>query len=127
MALEISVNKKQDGVFFVSLLGSIDSETYTELETKMRPILSSLPKVVIFDMDGVNYISSMGVSLVITTKKEIEKNKGVFIMTNLQSQIKKVFEIVATLPNLKIFSSVEEADAYLAKMQQDELKRKNSP
>lgn len=124
MALEITVNKKQNGVFFVSLLGSIDTETYTQLEDKMNPILSSLPKVVVFDMERVNYISSMGVSLVITAKKEVEKNKGVFIMANLQPQIKKVFEIVATLPNLKIFSSVEEADAYLAKMQQDELRKK---
>ena len=124
MALEISLNKKQHGVFFVSLLGPIDSETYGELENKMRPILDSLPKVVVFDMEGVNYISSMGVSLVIATKKEVERNNGVFIMTNLQPQIKRVFEIIATLPNLKIFSSVEEADAYLAKMQQDELKKK---
>jgi len=113
-----------NGVFIISLLGSIDSETYMDLEKKVDSILSSSPKVIILDMEGVSYISSMGVSVILTTKKNLEKTGGVFIMANLQPQIKKVFEIVATLPNLRIFASIEEADVYLGKMQQDEIEKK---
>ena len=126
MPLEVSINKKQNEVFIVSLLGSLDSETYADLEKKTNSILSLSPKVIIFDMEGIKYISSMGVSVILTTKKALENMGGVFIMANLQPQIKKVFEIVSTLPNLKIFASVEEADAYLAKMQQDEIDKEKS-
>jgi hypothetical protein len=38
-------------------------------------------------------------------------------LTNLQPQIRKVFEIIQALPSLNIFESVEELDRYLAAMQ----------
>ena len=71
-------------------------------------------------MEGVTYITSMGLGVVIKTEKTMKENGGTFIVTNLPPQIKKVFDIVAALPAMKIFQSIEEADAYLLRMQQEE-------
>lgn len=37
--------------------------------------------------------------------------------------MKKVFEIIKALPRMKVFDSIEETDAYLFKMQQDEIEK----
>ena len=42
---------------------------------------------------------------------------------NLKPQIKKVFEIINALPELNVFRSIEELDAYLDKMQKKEMGR----
>jgi hypothetical protein len=44
-----------------------------------------------------------------------------FLMANLQPQIKKVIEIAQALPSESIFASIEEADAYFDAMQKKVL------
>ena len=127
MILEVKVDKKGEGAFAVSCFGSLDSITYKELEKTLAPLLVSTTKVLIFNMEGVTYISSMGISVILKTKKSIEENKGSFIMTNLQPQIKVVFEIIKALPNMRVFENMEETDDYLAQIQRKEIeKRKGS-
>lgn len=113
MPLEIKVDQKQEKHFTVFLSGSIDSETHGRLEEGLKSILAIFPEVVIFDMSGVDYISSMGVSVILKTKLAIETGKGIFILTNLQAQVKNVFKIIEALPNLNIFVGIDEADEYL--------------
>lgn len=124
MTLEVNVDKKGEGTFAVSCFGSVDSITYRELEKTLAPFLIPSTKVLILNMEGVTYISSMGISVVLKTKKAIEENKGSFIMTNLQPQIRVVFEIIKALPNMRIFESMEEADEYLSQIQRKEIEKK---
>ncbi|MFH0738334.1 MAG: STAS domain-containing protein [Candidatus Omnitrophota bacterium] len=124
MTLEVNVDKKGEGTFAVSCSGPIDSITHKELEKTLAPFLIPSTKVLILNMEGVTYISSMGISVVLKTKKAIEENKGSFIMTNLQPQIKVVFEIIKALPNMRIFESMEEADEYLSQIQRKEIEKR---
>ena len=122
MALVVNITKKEAGVYFVLLKGSIDSETYQDLDAKLKGIIAQSAKVVVLNMGYVSYISSMGIGVMIKTKKAIEDMRGSFIMTNLQPQIKRVFEVVKALPGMHIFESVEEADDYLDSIQKGEIK-----
>lgn len=117
MKLTIKVEERQDGVFIVSLDGGIDSVTYEELEKKLAPITNKDTQVLVFNMEGVTYISSLGLRVLTKTREAIEENDGIFVMTNLQPQIQKVFDVVKTLPGINIFESVEQADIYLDKLQ----------
>jgi anti-anti-sigma factor len=117
MPLSVTVTKRGEGVFVVSPVGSIDTSTYTELEEKVNPVLTPSTKAVVIDMKGVNYISSMGISVIFKIKKALEKTGGSFSMASLQPQIKKVFEIIKAVPLVNVFSSVDELDAYLNEIQ----------
>ncbi|MDD5495954.1 MAG: STAS domain-containing protein [Candidatus Omnitrophica bacterium] len=123
MSLEINVAKGKESSFTVSLTGSLDSETYMELKKSLEPVLVPSTKNLILNMSGVDYISSSGVGVILETKKMVEKNGGAFLMTNLRPQIKKVFDIMKAIPNMNIFASVEEADAYLSEMQRREREK----
>lgn len=125
--LRVSVVKKSEGVFILCPEGSIDGETYQILQKSVDALISPLPRALIFDMKGVNYISSMGLKVILRTKEVIEKGGGSALLMNLQPQISKVFDIIKAVPFNNIFSSVEEMDRYLSAMQRKEAeKRKRS-
>ena len=124
MPLIINIARKEGGAFTISLSGSLDSDTYTELEGKLKPILVPSTKALVFDMQGVKYISSMGLGVIFEAKESITKNNGAFILTNLQPQVKKVFEVIRALPSMNVFESLEEVDAYLAAIQREDTDQK---
>ena len=121
MSLNISVTEKEPGVFIVMLVGRLDMITAPALEREVTGLLARLPKVVIFDMGGVEYISSMGVREVIRTKKALMARGGRFAMVNNQIPVQRVFDIIAALPKEEIFENMEEMDAYLSAMQREAL------
>jgi len=128
MLLKVNIDKKQDGVFLVSLDGQANTDTYLLFEEKIKPLLVPSTKVLILDMSKLSYISSSGLGVIFKAQEAIESNKGSFIMSNLQPQIKKVFEVMKALPNMAVFKDIAEVDAYLDDMQKKELKKqKDSP
>lgn len=123
MSLQVNVNEKRVNEFIISPIGSIDSETAEIFEKKVDSILALAPKVVIFNMEGVTYITSMGLSVMVKAEKDIKERGKSLVVVNVPPQIKKVFDVVASLPAMNIFESIEEADAYLLKIQRDEVEK----
>jgi len=121
MSLKVMVLKKEEGVFVISPIGSVDSDTYLVLEKETEAVLAKHPKVVIFDMRGVNYISSSGLGVVFKTKKALKQDQGKLYLVNLTPPVKKVFDVVNALPEQDVFASVEELDNYLDKIQNEEI------
>ncbi|NQU73425.1 MAG: STAS domain-containing protein [Candidatus Omnitrophica bacterium] len=126
MALDIRITKKKDYVYSVELKGSLDTETYQELEQELKEIINEKTKMMIFDMAPLEYISSIGIKVVIETKKTLAKRSASFGMINLQPQIKKVFEMLKILPMVDIFQDMEEADKYIDQMIKDEVGKKTT-
>lgn len=120
MSLDIKINEREQGVFVVSPTGFIDSDTYIELENKVDSILSSHPNVIVFDMQGVDYISSAGLGVIFKAKKILSENAGNLCIVNLTKNVKKVFDMINALPEQDIFASVEELDNYLDHIQRPE-------
>jgi anti-anti-sigma factor len=118
--LNIDTRGKSAGVFEVSLEGRLDNLTYERLETTLKPILDKSPRVVQFDMAGLDYISSMGLSVMLQTMKTLNAGNGQIMLTRLQPRVRKVFEIANLLPEQSVFASVEEADRYFDAMQRKE-------
>jgi anti-anti-sigma factor len=75
-------------------------------------------------MEGLVYISSAGLGVIFSAKKNLESHGGKIILANLKPQIKKVFDIVKALPREAIFESMQEVDAYLDAMQKRETDNK---
>lgn len=122
MSLTVTSVEKQPGVFVVSPFGSLDTNTYTVLERKMDSLTGDrFVKVITLNMGGVEYISSMGVRVILKAKKDLTRRGGSLLMMDLQPQIKRVFEIINALPSLQIFSSIQELDSYLTEMQRQAI------
>ena len=118
MELHVTVEKKARDAYIVFPVGFLNSQTYTKLEEKLTPILELLPKLVVMDMNGLEYLSSAGIRVILKTRDSLSKSEGKLVFMNLKPQIKKVFDIVNALPSMNIFTGVDELDDYLDVIQQ---------
>lgn len=102
----------------VELVGSLDTATANECQQSLAPFVED-PAVttMIFDLAGLEFLSSAGIRVLLAARKKITKRKGRLLMVNLQPQIEKVFVVIKALPNMSVFSNMQELDDYLAGIQ----------
>jgi anti-anti-sigma factor len=118
MPLEIQIQKdvgpRNTGAVTVKLTGSLDTATAPELERQLAPILASPVKDLVFDLAQLKFISSAGLRLFSTARKQLKERGGQASFVNMQPQIQEVFEIIKALPGVAIFKNMAELDHYLA-------------
>ena len=120
----IKINSKEFKPFHfeVAPVGRLDTATAPQMEAFFQQILASSPRSLRLDLAQVDYVSSMGLQVIMSTAKQMKKLGGVFLAMNPQAPVRKVLEIANALPAENIFASVEEADRYLDMIQQRALK-----
>jgi anti-anti-sigma factor len=117
MALTIRTRQTKTGVITLTPKGSIDTETCEILDKTMGRILTEPVKALVLDMEGVDLITSAGIGTIMKAKTSLARKGGDLVLTNLQPQVEKVFEIVRLLPTLGVFQNQKELDEYLEKIQ----------
>jgi anti-anti-sigma factor len=121
MPLEIQIVKdvgpQNTGAVTVKLTGSLDTATAPELERQLAPVLATSIKDLVYDLANLKFISSAGLRVFSTTRKQLKERCGQASFVNLQPQIQEVFEIIKSLPGVAIFKDVAELDRYLAARQ----------
>jgi len=113
MTLNVTSEQKAQGIFVVTVAGSLDSNTYQEFEKKVDALLSETTELIVFNLELLTYLSSAGVRVFLKARKVLKNSGGQVKFINLQPQIKRVFEIINAIPSMQIFASMEELDRYL--------------
>ena len=125
MPLEILTLKttgdKNLGAVTVKLTGSLDTATAPELERQLAPVLAGPVKHLVFDLAQLKFISSAGLRVFSSARKQLKERDGQTLFVNMQSQIQEVFEIMKSLPGVAVFKDDAELDAYLAVRQRKHL------
>jgi len=119
MSLIMQIENKIPGYYVVILNGRLDGKTYKDCEEKITALLIPEAKTMIFDLSNLDYISSMGLRIVIKAIKFIEGNNGGVYIINMQPQIEKVFEIANLLREVTLLASRKEADDYFEARQKE--------
>ena len=117
MTLDVTSKQKMDGVYMISPVGRLDTNSYPGLEERVELVLQEKPNALVFDMAGLDYISSMGVRVIAKAQRAMKAYDGKVVLLNLQPQIQKVFDIIKALPAQQVFSNMDELDDYLDRMQ----------
>ena len=125
MVNKINISKQEAGHFVVAVEGRLDSETAPQCEAAIKHLLTPSTKVLTFDLKRLDYISSMGLRVIIGAMKAVAKQKGRVAMRNVQPPIAKVFEIAGLIPG-DIAESERSADIFLDAIQRKEsMKQQN--
>src|SRR5262252_1942937 len=121
MPLEIQIQKgasaQNAATATVKLIGSLDTSTAPELERQLAPVLTGGVKDIVFDLEQLKFISSAGLRVFSTTRKQLKERGGQASFIHMQPQIQEVFEIIKALPGIGIFKDIGELDRYLAARQ----------
>ena len=120
MALNVRIEQdiKSGETARVYVEGRVDTASAPDLEKEIQPLLDGAVKQLVFDLEGLEFITSAGIRVIMAARKRIAEREGSCLLVNLQPQIEKVLEIVKALPNVNIFATVKELDDYLLAQQQ---------
>ncbi len=117
MPLTIEIHAEPHEGKRISLAGSLDTDTATQLQDKIDHEIDSTVHMVIMDLKRLEFLSSAGLRVIFKTKKYMDSHERKFMLLNLQPQVRKVFDIIKALDGMNVFKSQEEMDEYLTAMQ----------
>ncbi|WP_300669658.1 STAS domain-containing protein [Desulfoluna sp.] len=103
------ISRNEKGALIVSVEGRVDTSTAPELETYLKKTVDPAPKSLIVNLQGVKYISSAGLRVVLLIAKKLKASGGELVLAGLDGAVKEVFEISGFYSIFKIFDTEEAA------------------
>ncbi len=76
----------------IALEGRLDTVTSPELESKLLPVLPAT-KELVYDLSKLEYISSAGLRVLLSSQKAINKAAGKMVVTNVNNEVMEIFEV----------------------------------
>ncbi|MCG6980715.1 MAG: STAS domain-containing protein [Deltaproteobacteria bacterium] len=103
------LEKRQDGICILELLGRLDSNTSPEFEKKIFEVIDDGTRSVVVNFASLDYISSAGLRVLLKAAKELKRSDGKIVLCSMKDYIKEVFEIAGFVSLFPITSSVVDA------------------
>ena len=88
MTIEI---KEMNGGYTAEFSGRLDTPAAVQATKDMQPLMEQADKEIILDCTNLEYISSSGLRLFLSLRKETAAKGGEVIIKNINDEIKKVF------------------------------------
>jgi len=106
------INKKTEGnIVILALEGRLDTLNFSLLEKEMTFLIENNQKNIILDCQGLDYVSSSGLRILLKSLKQVDAVKGRFTICNLQPQIVQIFKISGFDHLFEIYPGRKEAVA----------------
>ncbi|MDD4240763.1 MAG: STAS domain-containing protein [Smithellaceae bacterium] len=109
--MEIIVTNESD-IAIIAIKGRLDAVTVPQLEEQLTRWFEQPGTKLIFDLDGLEYISSAGLRVFLTTAKKMKARDGKMGMARLRENVKDVFTIsgfIALIPAFDTLGAAQEA------------------
>ena len=88
----MKINKNKNGTKLTfEIAGRVDTSTAPQLESAIKEEISGV-KELVFDMDKVEYISSAGLRVLLSSQKTMN-NQGTMKLININNEIMEIFEV----------------------------------
>jgi anti-anti-sigma factor len=117
MALDIRVEERRPGTKTLVLEGRLDHGSADAFDKEVDAAIGSEANVVVFDLAGLEYITSAGLRSIFRAQKAMNARAGRALLLNPRPQVQKVLDIVKVADLGLLFRSIQELDDYLDAMQ----------
>ena len=94
------VKKQEESALTVALEGRLDTVTAPQLEGELRTAVNGVTEL-IFDFDGLEYISSAGLRVLLSAQKVMNK-QGSMTIRNVKPEIMEIFDVTGFVDILNI-------------------------
>lgn len=108
------VEQKNGDVLTLSLKGRLDGVTSKAVEQKVMGLIDSGARRLVFDMGGLEYISSIGLRVLMLAAKRLRTVDGKLAVCELRPAIQKVFDISGFGSILTIVAARADAEKAVA-------------
>jgi anti-sigma B factor antagonist len=98
-----------DDIPIVSVCGRIDATSSRDLENALNSLIDKNNTKIVLDLGGVEYISSVGLRVILGALKKVKPMKGDLRLADLQPFVREVFEITGFTKLFTIYLNQAEA------------------
>ena|SRR5690606_17470538 len=107
-------SEKIGQVFVISLSGQINSANASTVESGLLAFVEQGERLCVLDLDGVDYISSAGLRVILMLAKRLKEKSGRLVLCGLQPLVHEVFDVSGFLSILDVTTDRNVAVAQLA-------------
>jgi anti-sigma B factor antagonist len=94
----------------VEATGRVDSQTAPQLAEAIDAIIEAGRFRIVFDMSGVEFLSSAGLRVLINVQKTCKRwNRGELVLANVPDRIKETLDLAGFVPLFRFSDDVVEA------------------
>ncbi len=104
----------EEGHTIIEISGSLDSNTSTEAQDKITPLITEKGCMVL-DLSKCKYVSSAGLRLLLMIAKELSSRGGWLTLAGLCEEVRDVMQITGFSGFFKAYNTVKEAVEALKK------------
>ena len=83
-------------ITIVNIFGNLDYKNANSLRSQINLVVKTSPRVLVINMQNVEFIDSSGLGVLITILKAMRANGGKLLLSGMQEYIVNFFEITQT-------------------------------
>jgi len=97
------------GIIIVTLPRRFDFDSAPLIENELKPVLGKHPEQVLFDFSKTEYISSVGVRVLLGASRTLKEGGGKIALSSLCHQVSYILEIAGFTKIFTIFETRDKA------------------
>ncbi len=97
------------GVTIVGFEGKLDTNTSPDAEVHLKKTLDDGAKKILVDFSRLDFVSSAGLRVLLSTAKRLESSGGALRICGLNETVSEIFEISGFDTILSVFGTNEDA------------------
>jgi len=105
----LRIKGKQVPLFLIRISGSLDAYTFPKLEEALRNLYEGGNYHMVLNMEKLNYISSAGLGVLMSTARTVRDNAGDIRICNLPPKIHGIMDLLGFTTVFQIYKSEEDA------------------
>jgi anti-sigma B factor antagonist len=90
--MELTVSRQDDGVTLARLSGKMDIDGTGEIDLKLTTAASEDRVLMITDLSGVGFMSTIGIGTLVRVAKAVRRRGGNIVILNAQPMVRMVLE-----------------------------------
>ncbi|HET9909687.1 MAG TPA: STAS domain-containing protein [Anaerolineales bacterium] len=109
--MKLQSSELDGGIRLIKLIGALDMTGTYAIEVEFVRQCDGDNMHLIVDLSKVNYLSSIGIPMLINTAKSVSSRGGKLVLLNPQQNVSDVLDIVGIQQIIPIYTDIEAAKA----------------
>ena len=110
--MSFNIDMKYD-ILFVKCTGRLNIENAIELEEELKERFQSEINYIIFNLKDVEYISSSGIRVLVSSLKKVQDSNGILVLSEVSDPVMGVLKLVGLQDKFVYTNSDQEAIEYI--------------
>jgi len=109
--MKLQYRELEGGIRLIKLIGTLDMTSTYSIEVEFVRQCAGENVRVLVDLSKVNYLSSIGIPMLINTAKSVVNQGGKMALLNPQQSVSEVLDIIGIQQIIPIYMDLESAKA----------------